>query len=67
VVVTGRSWIVWWALFSVFKALTAVKLAETATQTGVDTVPVFWWLRKINDLDEIQSIFLPEQKPLCNS
>jgi bacillithiol biosynthesis cysteine-adding enzyme BshC len=46
-------------LFSVFKALTAVKLAETATQTGVDVVPVFWLATQDHDLDEIQSIFLP--------
>jgi uncharacterized protein YllA (UPF0747 family) len=29
-------------LFSIFKALTAVKLADHATQSGVDCVPVFW-------------------------
>src|SRR5262249_10999923 len=28
--------------FSIYKALTAVKLAEEATAVGVDTVPIFW-------------------------
>lgn len=46
-------------LFSILKALSAVKLAEAATQAGVDTVPVFWLATQDHDLDEIQSISLP--------
>jgi len=46
-------------LFSILKALSAVKLAETATQAGVDAVPVFWLATQDHDLDEIQSISLP--------
>ena len=46
-------------LFSILKALTAVKLAEAATQAGVETVPVFWLATQDHDLAEIQSISLP--------
>src|SRR5262249_38206091 len=46
-------------LFSVLKALSAVKLAEAATQAGVDAVPVFWLATQDHDLAEIQNISLP--------
>jgi bacillithiol biosynthesis cysteine-adding enzyme BshC len=46
-------------LFSIFKALTAVKLSQEATNSGVDCVPVFWLATQDHDLDEIQSISLP--------
>ncbi len=46
-------------LFSLFKALTAVKLSEEAGKVGVDCVPVFWLATQDHDLDEIQSISLP--------
>lgn len=46
-------------LFSLFKALTAVKLAEEATQAGVDTVPVFWLATQDHDLAEINHVSLP--------
>jgi bacillithiol synthase len=46
-------------LFSILKALSAVKLAEAATQAGVDTVPVFWLATQDHDLAEIQTISLP--------
>lgn len=46
-------------LFSLFKALTAVKLSEEAKKTGVDCVPVFWLATQDHDLDEIQSVSLP--------
>src|ERR1700674_1612430 len=29
-------------MFAIYKALTAVKLAEEATAAGIDTVPIFW-------------------------
>ena len=44
--------------YSILKALSAVKLAEEATQAGVDAVPVFWLATQDHDLDEIQSISL---------
>jgi bacillithiol biosynthesis cysteine-adding enzyme BshC len=46
-------------LFSLFKALTAVKLAEQASQAGVDCVPVFWLATEDHDLDEVNHIVLP--------
>ena len=45
--------------FSVFKALTAVKLAETATKNGIDCVPVFWLATEDHDLAEIKHVALP--------
>ena len=46
-------------LYSIFKALTAVKLSETATQSGVDCVPVFWLATEDHDLQEVSRVVLP--------
>ncbi len=46
-------------LFSLFKALTAVKLAEEASSRGVNCVPVFWLATEDHDLDEVNHISLP--------
>src|SRR5690349_5156958 len=43
-------------LFSIFKALTAVKLANEATAAGVDAVPVFWLATSDHDLAEINHV-----------
>ena len=43
-------------LFSLFKALTAVKLAEQASDAGVDCVPVFWLATEDHDLEEIDHV-----------
>jgi bacillithiol synthase len=43
-------------LFSLFKALSAIKLAEEATQAGSDCVPVFWLATTDHDLDEISHV-----------
>jgi len=40
-------------LFSLFKALSAVKLAEEATQARVDCVPVFWLATEDHDIEEV--------------
>jgi bacillithiol biosynthesis cysteine-adding enzyme BshC len=40
-------------LFSIFKALTAVRLANEATAAGVECVPVFWLATEDHDLAEI--------------
>jgi len=45
-------------LFSIFKALTAVKLAEQATAAGVDCVPVFWLATEDHDLAEVSQAAL---------
>jgi bacillithiol synthase len=46
-------------MFSLYKALTAVKLAEEATAMGVDAVPVFWLATYDHDLAEVNHVFLP--------
>jgi len=46
-------------MFSLYKALTAVKLAELATQSGVDCVPVFWLATEDHDLAEVDHLSLP--------
>ncbi|MGB7147642.1 MAG: bacillithiol biosynthesis cysteine-adding enzyme BshC, partial [Terriglobales bacterium] len=51
-------------LFSIFKALTAVKLADEATAAGVDCVPVFWLATEDHDLAEVSHVaLLAEQRP----
>jgi bacillithiol synthase len=46
-------------MFSVYKALTAVKLAEEATAAGVDAVPIFWLATYDHDLAEVNHVELP--------
>jgi bacillithiol biosynthesis cysteine-adding enzyme BshC len=46
-------------LFSILKALTAVKLAEEATAAGVDAVPIFWLATTDHDLAEVNHTLLP--------
>jgi bacillithiol biosynthesis cysteine-adding enzyme BshC len=46
-------------LFSVFKALTAVKLAQEATAGGVEAVPIFWLATEDHDLAEVNHAGLP--------
>ena len=45
-------------LFTIFKALSAVKLAEQATATGVDCVPIFWLATEDHDLAEVNHVSL---------
>src|SRR5882757_2406256 len=45
-------------LFSIFKALSAVKLAEHATASGVDCVPIFWLATEDHDLAEVNHVSL---------
>ena len=49
-------------LFSIFKALTAVKLAEQATAAGVDCVPVFWLATEDHDLAEVKHVSLAAEQ-----
>src|SRR6266446_1278591 len=51
-------------LFSIFKALTAVKLAEQATAAGVDCVPVFWLATEDHDLAEVNHVVLLSEQGL---
>jgi bacillithiol biosynthesis cysteine-adding enzyme BshC len=46
-------------MFAVYKALTAVKLAEEATAAGVDAVPVFWLATYDHDLAEVNHVSVP--------
>lgn len=43
-------------LFSIFKALSAVKLAAEASDAGVDCVPVFWLATEDHDLAEVNHV-----------
>jgi bacillithiol biosynthesis cysteine-adding enzyme BshC len=42
-------------LFSILKALTAVRVSEQATHAGVDCVPIFWLATEDHDFEEIRS------------
>jgi bacillithiol synthase len=46
-------------MFAIYKALTAVKLAEEATKAGVDAVPVFWLATSDHDLAEVNHVAFP--------
>jgi bacillithiol biosynthesis cysteine-adding enzyme BshC len=49
-------------LFSLFKALTAVRLAEHATAGGVECVPVFWLATEDHDLAEVDHVSLASEQ-----
>ena len=46
-------------MFAIYKALTAVKLAEEATQAGVEAVPIFWLATSDHDLAEVNHVAFP--------
>lgn len=46
-------------MFAIYKALTAVKLADEATSAGVDAVPIFWLATYDHDLAEVNHVSLP--------
>jgi bacillithiol synthase len=45
--------------FSLFKALSAVRLASEATAAGIDCVPVFWLATEDHDLAEVNHASIP--------
>jgi bacillithiol synthase len=47
-------------MFSIYKALTAVKLAEEASAAGIDAVPIFWLATSDHDLAEVNHVSLPD-------
>lgn len=46
-------------MFAVYKALSAVKLAEEATAAGIETVPIFWLATYDHDLAEVNHLEVP--------
>ncbi|MGE5055222.1 MAG: bacillithiol biosynthesis cysteine-adding enzyme BshC [Acidobacteriota bacterium] len=46
-------------MFAIYKALTAVKLAEEATAAGVEAVPIFWLATYDHDLAEVNHVLIP--------
>ncbi|HXF13370.1 MAG TPA: bacillithiol biosynthesis cysteine-adding enzyme BshC [Terriglobales bacterium] len=46
-------------VFSIYKALSAVKLAQEARKLGVDAVPVFWLATEDHDFEEVNQVQLP--------
>ena len=46
-------------LFSIYKALSAVKLASEARKMGMDCVPIFWLATEDHDLEEVNQIRIP--------
>jgi bacillithiol biosynthesis cysteine-adding enzyme BshC len=45
-------------MFAIYKALTAVKLAEQARAAGVEAVPIFWLATNDHDLAEVNHVSL---------
>jgi len=48
-------------VFSLYKALTAAKLAAEATSAGIDAVPVFWLASEDHDLAEVNRVSVAAQ------
>jgi bacillithiol biosynthesis cysteine-adding enzyme BshC len=46
-------------MFSIYKALSAVKLAAEAIAAGVESVPVFWLATYDHDLTEVNHVAMP--------
>jgi bacillithiol biosynthesis cysteine-adding enzyme BshC len=46
-------------MFTIYKALTAIKLAEEATRAGIDAVPIFWLATYDHDLAEVNHVSIP--------
>ncbi|HVI08849.1 MAG TPA: bacillithiol biosynthesis cysteine-adding enzyme BshC [Candidatus Binatia bacterium] len=46
-------------MFAIYKALSAVKLAEEAAAAGIDAVPVFWLATYDHDLAEVNHAAIP--------
>ncbi len=46
-------------VFSLYKALSAVKLASEARRLGSDCVPIFWLATEDHDLDEVNQLRIP--------
>jgi bacillithiol biosynthesis cysteine-adding enzyme BshC len=59
-VVTGQQVVLFGGpAFSIYKALTAAKLAEQATRAGIDAVSIFWLATEDHDLAEVNHVSIP--------
>ncbi|HEX7961280.1 MAG TPA: bacillithiol biosynthesis cysteine-adding enzyme BshC, partial [Terriglobales bacterium] len=45
--------------YTLYKALTAIKLAQRATEAGNPCVPIFWMATEDHDLAEVNHVFFP--------
>jgi bacillithiol synthase len=54
-------------MFAIYKALTAVKLADEATAAGIDAVPVFWLATYDHDLAEVNHVSIPGPEGLLRA
>jgi bacillithiol biosynthesis cysteine-adding enzyme BshC len=41
--------------FAIYKAVSAIQIAQELTQAGIDAVPVFWMATEDHDLDEVRT------------
>jgi bacillithiol biosynthesis cysteine-adding enzyme BshC len=46
--------------YTLYKAVTAIRLAKELTKRGVDAVPVFWLASEDHDLAEVNHAFVPD-------
>ncbi|MBI3934912.1 MAG: bacillithiol biosynthesis cysteine-adding enzyme BshC, partial [Acidobacteria bacterium] len=47
--------------FTLYKALTAIKLARTLTEQGIEAVPIFWLATEDHDLEEVNHCFVQDR------
>lgn len=45
-------------LYTIYKALSAIKMSECLTGRGIKSVPVFWMATEDHDLEEVSSAFM---------
>ncbi|MBI3895960.1 MAG: bacillithiol biosynthesis cysteine-adding enzyme BshC [Acidobacteria bacterium] len=48
--------------FAIYKALTAVQLAQSLSQQGLPSVPVFWLATEDHDLEEVNHSFIQDRE-----
>jgi bacillithiol biosynthesis cysteine-adding enzyme BshC len=46
-------------VFSIYKALSAVKLTDEARKMGIDVVPIFWLATEDHDFEEVNQVQMP--------
>ena len=51
-------------MYSLLKAITAIRMAEEQTRAGVETVPIFWLATEDHDIDEVRhaDVLTPEHE-----